>query len=75
MVDVPLQIEIRFPTKMKNKIWKIKGFEGTFTDEDLITLIREGQVKSDYLLKSKDMKKWIALKESIYQYYMEDKKK
>ncbi|MBQ1307702.1 MAG: hypothetical protein II004_01885 [Erysipelotrichaceae bacterium] len=59
----------------KNKIWKIKGFEGTFTDEDLITLIREGQVKSDYLLKSKDMKKWIALKESIYQYYMEDKKK
>ncbi|MBQ1533424.1 MAG: hypothetical protein IIZ64_01245 [Erysipelotrichaceae bacterium] len=59
----------------KNKIWKIKGFEGTFTDEDLITLIREGQVKSDYLLKSKDMKKWIALKESIYQYYMEDKRK
>ena len=59
----------------KNKIWKIKGFEGTFTDEDLIALIQEGQVKSDYLLKSKDMKKWIALKESIYQYYMEDKKK
>ena len=59
----------------KNKIWKIKGFEGTFTDEDLITLIREGQVKPDYLLKSKDMKKWVALKESIYQYYMEDKKK
>ena len=59
----------------KNKIWKIKGFEGTFTDEDLIALIREGQVRSDYLLKSKDMKKWIALKESIYQYYMEDKRK
>ncbi|MBQ2656959.1 MAG: hypothetical protein IJF87_00120 [Erysipelotrichaceae bacterium] len=59
----------------KNKIWKIKGFEGTFTDEDLITLIREGQVKDDYLLKSKDMKKYIALKDSIYQYYMEDKKK
>ena len=59
----------------KNKIWKIKGFEGTFTDEDLITLIREGQVKPDYLLKSKDMKKWVALKDSIYQYYMEDKKK
>ena len=59
----------------KNKIWKIKGFEGTFTDEDLITLISEGQVKDDYLLKSKDMKKYIALKDSIYQYYMEDKKK
>lgn len=59
----------------KNKVWKIKGFEGTFTDEDLIALIREGQVKSDYLLKSRDMKKWVALKDSIYQYYMEDKKK
>ena len=59
----------------KSKIWKIKDFEGTFSDEDLIALIREGQVKPDFLLKSKDMKKWIALKESIYQYYMEDKKK
>ena len=59
----------------KNKVWKIKGFEGTFSDEDLIALIREGQVKSDYLLKSRDMKKWVALKDSIYQYYMEDKKK
>ena len=59
----------------KNKIWKIKGFEGTFSDEDLIALIREGQVKPEFLLKSKDMKKYIALKDSIYQYYMEDKKK
>ncbi|MBR4422335.1 MAG: hypothetical protein IKS69_07360 [Erysipelotrichaceae bacterium] len=59
----------------KNKVWKIKGFEGTFSDEDLIALIREGQVRSDYLLKSRDMKKWVALKDSIYQYYMEDKKK
>ncbi|MBQ6478433.1 MAG: hypothetical protein IJI44_03600 [Erysipelotrichaceae bacterium] len=58
----------------KNKIWKIKGFEGTFSDEDLIALIREGQVEPSFLLKNKDMKKWIALKDSIYQYYMEDKK-
>ena len=58
----------------KNKIWKIKGFEGMFSDEDLITLIKEGQIRSDFLLKSKDMKKWIALKESIYQYYVEDER-
>lgn len=59
----------------KSRIWKIKGFEGTFNDEDLIALIREGQVKPEFLLKSKDMKEWIALKDSIYQYYREDKKK
>ena len=58
----------------RNKVWKIKGFEGTFSDEDLIALIREGQVKPSFLLKSRDMKKWIALKDSIYQYYVEDKK-
>ena len=58
----------------KNKIWKIKGFEGMFSDEDLIALIKEGQIRSDFLLKSRDMKKWIALKESIYQYYVEDEK-
>ena len=57
----------------KTKVWKIKGFEGTFSDEELIALIREGQIKPEFLLKGRDMKKWIALKDSIYQYYMEEK--
>lgn len=58
---------------MKNsKIWKIKGFEGTFTDEQLISLIKRGEVKPDYELSTKDMKEWIMLKDSIYQYYMKE---
>ena len=57
----------------KNKIWKIKGFEGTFTDEEIISLIRHGEIKPDYALSTREMKKWVKVKDSIYQYYLEDK--
>jgi len=59
----------------KNKIWKIKGFEGRFTDEEIIELIRTGKIKPDYSLTSKEMKSWVKLKDSIYQYYLEEEKK
>ena len=59
---------------IKSKIWKIKGFQGTFTDEEVIELIKSGELKADYSLTTKEMKKWIKLKDSIYQYYMEDLK-
>ncbi len=59
----------------KNKIWKIKGFEGRFTDEEIIELIRAGKIKPDYSLTSKEMKSWVKLKDSIYQYYLEEEKK
>ena len=55
----------------KNKVWKIKGFEGSFSDEEIITLIRRGELKGEYALTSRDMKKWVKLKDSIYQFYME----
>ena len=57
---------------IKNKIWKIKGFEGTFTDEELIALIESGEVKADYSLTTREMKKWIKLKDSIYQFYLKE---
>ena len=57
----------------KNKIWKIKGFEGTFTDEEIISLIKRGEIKPDYALSTREMKKWVKVKDSIYQYYLEDK--
>ncbi len=56
----------------KNKIWKIKGFEGVFTDEEIVALIKSGEIKGEYSLSSKDMKKWVKVKDSIYQFYMED---
>lgn len=58
---------------IKTKIWKVKGFQGTFTDEEIITLIKSGELKPEYSLTTKEMKKWIKLKDSIYQYYLEDK--
>ena len=57
----------------KNKIWRIKGFEGSFSDEELVELIRNGELKGDYAITTKEMKRWVRLKDSIYQFYMEDK--
>lgn len=57
----------------KNKIWRVKGFEGTFSDEELIELIRSGELKGDYAITTREMKRWVRLKDSIYQYYLEAK--
>ena len=56
----------------RNKIWKIKGYEGTFTDEELIGLISRGQVKKDFAITTKDMKKWVKVGNSIYQFYIKE---
>lgn len=56
----------------KNKIWRIKGYEGQFSDDELIELIVKGEVKSDFSVTTKEMKKWVKIKDSIYQYYLED---
>lgn len=61
---------------MKNsKVWKINGFEGTFTDEEIISLIKRGELKKEYELTTKDMKEWIKLEDSIYSYYIQEEQK
>ena len=45
----------------KNKIWRIKGFEGTFSDEELIELIWSGELKPDYQITTREMKKWVKV--------------
>ena len=57
---------------IRNKIWKIQGFDGVFTDEEIIGLIKRGEIKPDYALSTREMKKWVKVKDSIYQYYLED---
>lgn len=59
---------------LKNKIWKIKGYEGVFTDDEIVALISSGEIKGEYSLTSRDMKKWVKVKDSIYQFYLEDDK-
>ena len=56
----------------KNKIWKVKGFEGVFTDEEIIKLIKSGEIKADYSLTTREMKKWVKVRQSIYQYYLKE---
>ena len=57
---------------IRNKIWKIQGFDGVVTDEEIISLIKRGEIKPDYALSTREMKKWVKVKDSIYQYYLED---
>ena len=57
--------------RKKNEVWRIKGFEGTFTDDELIELIWSGELKPNYAITTREMKKWVKLKDSIYQFYME----
>lgn len=55
---------------INNKIWKIKGYEGSFSDEQIIELIRNGKLTGEDSLTSKDIKGYIKIKESIYEYYL-----
>lgn len=59
---------------IKPKVWKIKDYEGSFTDEDLVKLICDGQVKGDFYITTKEIKKWIKVEDSIYQFYLEGEK-
>lgn len=59
----------------KNKVWKIKGYEGSFTDEQIISLIKSNRINGDDSLCGKDMKIYIKIKDSIYEYYLKKDKK
>lgn len=56
--------------KLNNKIWKISGIEGKFTDEEIVAMIKSGELSPESRMATKDMKKWIKVKDSIYQFYI-----
>jgi len=56
---------------LNSKIWKIEGYEGTFSDEQIISLIRSGKLTGEDALGSKDIKGYIKIKDSIYEYYLD----
>ena len=55
---------------LNNKIWKISGIETKYSDEEIVEMIKDGRIKPDDRIATKDMKKWIKVKDSIYQFYI-----
>ena len=55
---------------LNNKIWKISGIETKYSDEEIVEMIQDGRIKPDDRIATKDMKKWIKVKDSIYQFYI-----
>lgn len=55
---------------INNKVWKIKGYEGSFSDEQVISLIKSGRLTGEDCLSSKDIKGFIKIADSIYEYYL-----
>ena len=53
-----------------NKIWKIRGLEGKYTDEELITMIKNGELSGNDYISNSDMKTWMKIKDTIYQFYL-----
>ena len=53
-----------------NKIWKIRGKEGKFTDEELINMIKEGQLSHDDYICADDMKAYMKIEDTIYEFYL-----
>lgn len=52
------------------KVWKIKGYEGSFTDEQIINLICNGKLTGEDMLTTKELKTYIKIKDSIYEAYI-----
>ena len=58
---------------MNNKIWHIKNSEELLTDKELIDLIIKKDLTGDNEIKCNEMKDYIKIKDSIYQFYLEEK--
>lgn len=57
---------------MKQQIWKIRGVAEKFSDEELVEMIKQGSLSANDYITTSDMKEWVAVKESIYQYYLKE---
>lgn len=53
-----------------NKLWRIRGKEGKYTDEELIALIKRGELKGEDYIANSELKKWMRIQNTIYQFYL-----
>ncbi|MBR2802047.1 MAG: DUF4339 domain-containing protein [Erysipelotrichaceae bacterium] len=58
------------PKNNKEVLWQIHGREGTYSDQELIEMIKRGEVSPEDLLTNRDLKAWLPLKETIYAFYL-----
>ena len=54
------------------KIWKVKGKDRKLTDSELIEAIKSGEIKGDDAVSTRDMKIWVNIKDSVYQFYIKE---
>ncbi len=58
---------------VSNKVWyylKDDKKEGPFTEEEIIKLIKHQIIEADDKIWMLDLKDWIALKDSLFSFYM-----
>ena len=54
------------------KIWKVKGKDRNLTDSELIEAIKSGEIKGNDAVSTRDMKIWVNIKDSVYQFYIKE---
>lgn len=57
---------------MTNKIWSIRGKSDRVSDSELILMIKEHKVSFDDYITNNDLKTWLKVADTIYQFYLED---
>lgn len=56
----------------KDKIWRIQNDNNSYTDDELIELIKNGTLKKDTRITNRELKKWLCIKDTIYDIYLNE---
>lgn len=57
---------------MEKKIWKIRNRNERYSDEELIQALKDGKILKEDYIATKDMKTWLQVSKSIYQFYIKE---
>lgn len=55
---------------MMEQIWIIKGKNKKFSDNELVMMIKQGLLNGKDEIATMELKKWIKIEDSIYQFYL-----
>ncbi|MCR5300313.1 MAG: hypothetical protein K6D92_05415 [Erysipelotrichaceae bacterium] len=51
-------------------IWEISGKKKTYTDEEIVEAIRNGEVLAEDLITTRGLGAWVKVASSIYRFYL-----